>query len=136
MGEIEIDYGKAAWREKDSCERHYTFEVNGANKTMFVDLTEASSKDINKLLLEDLSDIAGKSKSENLCIALSENDPTIPALVRNLLVFGYEKIGKEETAKYTSCKEAILMKLEVNQEDDFVDLYQATLSQTTANLAM
>ncbi len=42
--------------------------------------------------------------------------------MRSLLVFGFEPAAKEEVARFTSRSDVVLMKMEVNQEDDFVDL--------------
>ncbi len=90
---------------------------------MFADFTEIEAKELNKLLLDDLCKIAERTKSETLYVALSTMDSAIRSIVRNMLVYGFEKTTKEEAEKYMSNPEVLLMKLEVNQEDDFVDLY-------------
>lgn len=90
---------------------------------MLADLTEITKKDLNKMLLDDFAQIAEKQQIENLYVALSMNEPTLGDIARNLIVYGFEKISKEDSKRYTTNPEVMVMKLEVNQEDDFVDLY-------------
>ena len=124
ISELDIEHGLCEWREKDSSPRKYHVGCIEEDKVILADFTEISIKEINKLLLDDLCKIAEKTKSENLYAALSTvPSSSISNVVRNMLVYGFEKATKEETAKLTSNPEIIIMKMEVNQEDDFVDLY-------------
>ena len=123
LSELDIEQGLAEWREKDSTPRKYQVGCIKNSKVLLADFTTIESKQINKLLLDDLCKIVEKSQAEDLYIALSALDPKIGAVVRNLVVYGFEKVGKEEAAKHISNPEIMVMKMEVNQEDDFVDLY-------------
>ncbi len=123
ISELDIEQGLAEWRGKDASPRKYRVGCVEDSKVLLADFTEVSSKELNKLLLDDLCKIAEKTKSETLYVALSAVQPTLSGLVRNMLVYGFEKVGKEEAAKLASNPELLMLKLEVNQEDDFVDLY-------------
>jgi len=92
-------------------------------KILLVDLTDIYPRDLNKLLLDDLCKIAECTKSENMFIAINLANLSARQIARNLLVYGFEKSSKEECEKFTSNKNILMMKMEINQEDDFVDLY-------------
>ena len=88
-----------------------------------MDFTDIDAKELDKLLLDDLCKIAEKTKSETMYVALSTSDLAARPMVRNMLVYGFEKATKEESEKFLTGSEILLMKLDINQEDDFMDLY-------------
>lgn len=93
------------------------------SKEILIDLTKNNPKEISKSLLDDFSLLAEKLKSDTIYAALSASSASFGVLARNLLVYGFEKTSLEEASKYTSSPDIVLLKKEVDQEDDFVDLY-------------
>ena len=123
LSELGIEQGLAEWRDKSSSPRKYLVGCIEETSLMFADFTEIDSKELNKPLLDDLCKIAEITKSETMYVALSAANPEMGHIVRNLLVYGFEKTTKIEAKNYASDSNILLMKMEVNQEDDFVDLY-------------
>ena len=119
LSELDIEHGPAEWREKHGSPKKYSVGFIESSKALLVDLSEITPKDLNKPLLDDLGKIAEKTQSEGLYVAVQA---AASALVRNMMVYGFEKITKEEARTYTSDSDILLLKMEVNQEDDFVDL--------------
>lgn len=115
--ELQVEHGLPEWRESES--KHYQLEYVKSNKTILADFSELSSKELNKSLLEDVYKLAGDIQAEELYLAISLMNPDKDRIVRNLVVFGFEKT---EAKKITSNAEVVVLKIEVNQEDDFVDL--------------
>lgn len=117
-----IENGPIQWRSIGQTPQKYLAGCIEEEKMLLVDLKSASGKDINKLLLEDLLNIAEKKKMECLLVGISQNDQNFHKILRNLLVFGFEKTGENEAKKLTSKTDVVILKMEVNQECDFVDL--------------
>ena len=121
MLDLEVEYGLAEWRAKGEAPRRYKLGCLETEKLLLADLTEAG-KEIGRALLDDLCSLTEKTKAETLVIALAAMQPAAGHLVRSLLVFGFEAVSKEEAQRFTSRQDVVLMRMEVNQEDDFVDL--------------
>lgn len=122
ISELGVDQGLAEWREKDATPRRYRLGCIADEETLLADLTEINAREINRPLLDDICKVAEKTRSEGLFVALSLSLPQIGNVVRSLITYGFERLGKEEDAKLTTNSAVILLRLEVNQEDDFVDL--------------
>ena len=99
--------------------KKYELEFLEKEKVVLFDLSEASSENISRKLLDDIYNLSGELKAEELYISVSSLSPKKNSIVRNLLVFGFERVDDD---RFTSNKEIILLKMEVNQEYDFVDL--------------
>lgn len=77
---------------------------------------------INKQLLNDLHTLAEEVSAEEIYIALRLDASNCNSIVRNLLVYGFQKISSQEAERFTTMNDYLLMKMDVNQEDDFVDI--------------
>ena len=117
--ELHVERGLPEWRDNINCEKKYQMGFLEGSKAMVVNLTEAQSKEINKILLNDLYKIAGDLEAEELYVALSLLDPNKDKTVRNLIVYGFERA---DTKKFATNPEVLILRMEVNQEYDFVDL--------------
>lgn len=116
---LEVEEQNTEWRRKKPTPKHYTLEYLENEKTILVDFSELSSAEINKPLLNNIYTLAGHLQAEALLISVSLLDPEKNSIIRNLLVFGFERVQDE---KFTSDDEVTVLRMEVNQEDDFVDL--------------
>lgn len=123
IGELEIAEGNIEWSLKKTGNKKYSVGNVRGKKTVLVDLTEVGAKELNKQLLEDLTNLAGQLDSEELCVALAAKSPAAVPMARSLTIFGFVPDAKAQAALLTSNPDIIIMRMEVNQEDDFVDLY-------------
>ncbi len=89
------------------------------SQTAVADLSEVPCKEVTRSLLDDLFKVAVDLKAEELCVAISLLDPERDRLIRKLVVYGFEKSLAERLA---SNPDLAFFRIEVNQEDDFVDL--------------
>ena len=114
-----MEQGLPEWREKPASSQLYRLDYLEGSKVVLADFSDLPSKEITKALLEDVYKVSGDIQAEELYVAVSLMDPQKDRIIRNLVVFGFEKV---EGKKFTSNSEVALLKIEVNQEDDFVDL--------------
>ena len=117
--ELQVEQGLPEWREHANEPKKFQLGLMGRSKSAIADLAEVSGKEINKLLLDDLHKITGDLEAEELFVAISLLDPLKDKTVRNLVVYGFEKV---EAKRFTSNPDVMMLRMEVNQEDDFVDL--------------
>jgi hypothetical protein len=119
--ELTIEHGLPEWRlQKDP--RRYQLAFNERCKQLFADLTTIAGKELGRALLDDVHKLAEDIKAEELYVAISLKDPERAKVVRSLLVYGFEKLESSEAGQLTSNPDVLLLKMEINQEDDFVDL--------------
>jgi hypothetical protein len=88
-------------------------------KIVLVDLSEFAYNEITKQFLNDIYSLAGVLKAEELLVNVSLLSSEKSKIIRNLLVFGFEKTSEEN---YTSNTDIAMLRIDVNQEYDFVDL--------------
>lgn len=93
-----------------------------AAESLLVDLAEVPGKELTKSLMKDLNRIAERTKSCVMYAGLRASACGVNSIVRSMMVYGFEVAGKSESKKLVSGKSVIVMKLEVTQELDFVDL--------------
>ena len=117
--ELRVGQGLPEWRDSSANTRKYTMGFMEGSKTMLANLSEVQSKEINKTLLDDIYKIATDLEAEELYVALSLSDPNRDKIVRNLIIYGFERTG---TKKFVTNPEIVMLKIDVNQEYDFVDL--------------
>ena len=82
-------------------------------------LSEINNDKIGKSFLDSVYSVAGYLNAEELYVSVSLEEPKRNRIIRDLMVFGFERTSRD---KYTSNKEIEMLKIEVNQEYDFVDL--------------
>ena len=97
-------------------QKSYNLQYLKKEKAVLVDF---SSEEVTKSLLTDVYSLAGEIQARELYISVSLMNPNKSSTLKNLLVFGFEKASGEE---FTSNEEVMVLKMEVNQEYDFVDL--------------
>lgn len=119
-GELSVAEGCADWCLKKEGSKKYS--VGQMNKLALIDLTEVTPKDLNKQLLEDLISVAVKLDSEEMCVAIAGKSPTAASMARSMTIFGFTADSKAECQQFTSNPDIVIMRMEVSQEDDFVDL--------------
>jgi hypothetical protein len=117
--DLHVAQGLPEWRENSTNDKKYQIGFMETSKTMLANLTEAQSKEINKTLLDDIYKVAGDLESEELYVTLSLLDPNKDKIVRNLIVYGFERT---DAKKFVTNPEVIMLRMDVNQEYDFVDL--------------
>ena len=117
--ELRVGQGLPEWRDSTANIKKYTMGFMERSKTMLANLSEVQSKEINKTLLDDIYKIATDLEVEELYVALSLLDPNRDKLVRNLIVYGFERT---DAKKFVTNPEIVMLKIDVNQEYDFVDL--------------
>jgi len=117
IGELSITYKDTKWHLKK-----YLVGYIKSKKIVLVDLTGLGVKELSKQLLEDLINVAGKLESEELCVAIAAKSPTTASMARNLTIFGFTADTKAQISNLTSSSSIAIMRMEVSQEDDFVDL--------------
>eukprot|EP00826_Nyctotherus_ovalis_P035936 TRINITY_DN3135_c0_g1_i17.p3 TRINITY_DN3135_c0_g1~~TRINITY_DN3135_c0_g1_i17.p3 ORF type:complete len:103 (-),score=28.30 TRINITY_DN3135_c0_g1_i17:210-518(-) len=93
-----------------------------AAESLLVDFVEVPGKELTKSLMKDLNRIAERTKSRAMYAGLKADASGINSIVRSMMVYGFEIAGKGEAEKLVSGKNMLVMKLEVTQELDFVDL--------------
>jgi len=89
------------------------------SKISLANLAGVEAKEINKTLLDDIYKIAGDLEAEELFVSVSLTDPMKDKIVRNLVVYGFEK---SDAKRFVSDSSVMVLRMEVNQEVDFVDL--------------
>ena len=119
--ELTIEHGPPQWRSHKE-PRRYQLGFSERWKRLFADLTTIAGKELGRALLDDAHKLAEDVKAEELFVAVSLRDPERVKVVRNLLVYGFEKLESAEAAQLTSNPDVMVLKMEINQEDDFVDL--------------
>ncbi len=117
--ELTVEQGLPEWREKTAGPKQYSIGYLEHEKVTLVDFSELPAKEITKTLLEDVYKISGDLQAEELYAAVSMLDPEKDRIIRNLVVYGFEKA---EGKRFTSNPDVVMLRIEVNQEDDFVDL--------------
>jgi predicted ATPase len=116
--EVEIENGLPVWRnDGESLLIHIAFIEE--EKKAVADLSE---KKITKALLNDIHRVAEETKADELIIAVPLDSENCNADVRNLLVYGFEKLEAEEIQKISTKTEYLFLKIDVDQEDDYVEL--------------
>eukprot|EP00826_Nyctotherus_ovalis_P020660 TRINITY_DN1650_c0_g1_i29.p3 TRINITY_DN1650_c0_g1~~TRINITY_DN1650_c0_g1_i29.p3 ORF type:complete len:122 (+),score=49.41 TRINITY_DN1650_c0_g1_i29:72-437(+) len=117
------DRGNIEWSLKKAGNKKYSVGNVSSRRTVLVDLTETGAKELNKQLLEDFTNVAGRLDCEELCVAVAAKSPAAASMARSLTIFGFAADTKAQAALLTSNPDILIMRMEVNQEDDFVDLY-------------
>lgn len=97
----------------------YNLEYLRSEKVLLADFSELPASELTKSLLSDVYTLAGNLDAEELVVSISLLSGEKNAILRNLIVFGFEATEGE---KYTSNGEIMTASMEVNQEFDFVDL--------------
>ena len=119
--ELSVENGLREWRlQKEP--RKYQLGFSAGWKRAFAELTDMDPKEMGRALLDDFHKLAEDIHADELCLAISLKDPAHMKMARSLLVYGFEKVQPEEAAQITSSPDLLLLKMEINQEDDFVDL--------------
>jgi hypothetical protein len=88
-------------------------------KVALVDLSKTS---ISKALLNDLHKLSEEIHAEEVYVAISVKAANCNLAARNLIVYGFEKLSSDEAQRFTTMADYIFLKMDVNQEDDFVEL--------------
>lgn len=116
---LEIEDSGNEWSNKKLTPKHYSVEHLTNEKIVLVDFTELPFSEMTKLLLNDIYSLAGVLGAEELYIGVSLLNEEKNKILRSLLVFGYEKVIEET---FTSNTDVVMLRIDVNQEYDFVDL--------------
>lgn len=116
---LEIENGSTEWISQKFVQKSYSLEYLKKEKIVLVDLSELPASEVTKSLLNDVYTLANNLQAEELVVSISSITTEKNAILRNLIVFGFEMM---ESGKYTSNGEIISLSMEVNQEYDFVDL--------------
>jgi len=74
------------------------------------------------MLLENLCQIAEKKEAQYLYVGISKSGEKFSKIIRDFLVYGFERIDKEEERIYTNNSNIQIMKIELSQEYDYVDI--------------
>lgn len=122
ISELEIEEGCAEWHLEKSGLRKYSLGYIETQKFAFADLTTVGAKELNRQLLDDLTNVAGRLGSEVLYVAMAAKSPAVVSMARSMTIFGFEAVRKTEAKEYVSSVDVVVMRMELNQEDDFVDL--------------
>lgn len=116
---LEVEQGLPEWRAEGAEPKRYMMNYAEETKTMIADFSELAVKELNRALLDDAYKIAGDLGAEDMYVAVSLLEPEKDRIVRNLIVYGFEPT---DSTRFTSNPEVLMLHIEVNQEDDFVDL--------------
>ena len=122
ISELEIEYGFA--KEPTPKNNHRCYQIGNlqSQKFIFVNLTELVPKQLTRHLLESFNKIAEKTKSENIYVVISRQSPVTSSIIRSLGMFGFESVKDEEAKLFVSKADKIVMKMEISQEDDFLNM--------------
>lgn len=116
---LEIEDSASEWSDKKLTSKRYSLEHLINEKIVLVDFSELAFSEMTKLLLNDIYSLAGVLGAEELYVGVSLLSEEKNKILRNLLVFGYEKVTEES---FTSNTDVVMLRIDVNQEYDFVDL--------------
>lgn len=119
-GELSVVEGCIDWSLKK--EEKYSVGQMDNKKIVLIDLTEVKPKDLGKQLLDDLINVTVKLDSEEMCVAIARKSPTSASMARSMTIFGFTPDSKTGCQQFTSNPDIVIMRMEVSQEDDFVDL--------------
>lgn len=119
VSELYVECGLAEWNISKTKQRFYHVANFPARKALLVDFCQIAPKELSGYLLDALSKIAERTKSEFIYVAISSKSSSVSSFVRCLGIYGFEG---PEIESWTSDKNVIIMKMEVNQEDDYVEL--------------
>ena len=123
LAELEVECGPAEWRAGIGESKKYHIASFESTKLSLANLINIPAKEFNKTLFADLCKISETLHSERLFVALSRKSPHLANIMRSLTVYGFEKASMVEQAKFTTNPEIIMLKIDLNQEeDDFVDI--------------
>jgi len=121
MSQVKIGDLSITYKDTEGVKK-YLVGYMKSKKMVLVDLTKLGVKELSRKLLEDLINVAGKLESEELCVAIAAKSPTTASMARNLTIFGFTPSTKAQISNLTSSSSIAIMRMEVSQEDDFVDL--------------
>ena len=107
------------WHERKVAPKRCNLEYLENEKIALVDLSEFANSDISKQFLNDIYSLAGVLKAEELLVSVSLLSSEKSKIIRKLLVFGFEKTPEET---FTTNTDVAILRIDVNQEYDFVDL--------------
>eukprot|EP00826_Nyctotherus_ovalis_P053833 TRINITY_DN7024_c0_g1_i5.p1 TRINITY_DN7024_c0_g1~~TRINITY_DN7024_c0_g1_i5.p1 ORF type:complete len:156 (-),score=48.26 TRINITY_DN7024_c0_g1_i5:337-804(-) len=99
--------------------KQHELEYLEKEKIVLVDFSELTAGELTKSLLNNIYSLAGILGAEELYASVSLLSEDKSKILRDLLVFGFEKAGGES---FTSNTDVTMVRVDVNQEYDFVDL--------------
>ena len=97
----------------------YTMKYLEKSKIVLADFTDFEASFITRSLIDDIYKVCYEIGAEELYLAISLLDKNRNYIIRNLMVYGFELLEKK---RFIDNEEIIEVKMEVNQEYDFVDL--------------
>lgn len=103
--------------EREGLKQH-ELEFLEKEKIVLVDFSELTAAQLTKSLLNDIYSLAGVLEAEELYASVSLLSEDRSKILRSLLVFGFERTEGES---FTSNADVALVRMDVNQEFDFVD---------------
>ena len=122
LAALEIENGPLEWRLGAKESKKYHLASIESSKVALANLITIPAREYNKALFVDLCKMSETLKADRLYVALSKKAPQLANTVRSLTVYGFEKATPEEQKLFTSCLDITMLKIELTQEVDYVDL--------------
>ena len=72
--------------------------------------------------MDDLHKLTEEIHAEEIYVAISSASANRNSAIRNLMVYGFEILSCDEAERFSTMTDNLFMKMEVNQEIDFVEL--------------
>eukprot|EP00826_Nyctotherus_ovalis_P001501 TRINITY_DN1023_c0_g2_i15.p1 TRINITY_DN1023_c0_g2~~TRINITY_DN1023_c0_g2_i15.p1 ORF type:complete len:198 (-),score=62.54 TRINITY_DN1023_c0_g2_i15:176-769(-) len=121
LNTLKVESEAAEWKNRGAKPKEYYLASIEMEEVMLADLTKIANEELTKTLFEDLSIMSKTFSSKYLYIAISKGNPQFTRILRNLFVYGFEKVSSEEKAKFTANHDVVMFKLDLLLDEDYVE---------------
>lgn len=121
LNTLKVESEAAEWKGRGAKPKEYYLAALEMEEVMLADLTRVTNEELTKTFFEDLSIMSRTFSSKHLCIALSKGNPQFTHILRNLFVYGFEKVPSEEKAKFTANPDVVMFKLDLLLDEDYIE---------------